>query len=101
LADHMRIVLPCIAAARRAAVALILDNLSEIIWISYTEPAAQKLRGLRLRLHVLTFIFANQFEQLYGTNIKDGLLFLHKIISHYGPFFELSDFRNCSTEPGM
>lgn len=101
LADYHNTILPSADQTRQEQVELLLETLAEIVWISYTEPSAQKLRGLRLRLHVLAFTFASQFEQLYAScNITEGLLYLHKMITHYGPFFECCDFRDASAEAG-
>jgi hypothetical protein len=76
--------------------------LSEILYISYTEPDAQKVSGIRLRLHVLCFLLVAKGVEIYGVVAmkRAGLLFLHTVQMHYGPYFEEIDFRNGSTEGG-
>jgi len=60
---------------------------------------AKKKPIIQLRLHVLCFLLAiniNESYHLTGT----GLLYIHTVISHFGPWYENCDFRNGSTESG-
>ena len=65
------------------------------------EKHGCKIHGIRLRLHVLCFLFSIWGEVLYG-DIKTtaGLLYFHTIISHYSNWYEKQDFKNGSTEFG-
>jgi len=89
-----------IASERQERLSKILDTLLEIQWISYAEPWIQKYKGIRLRLHLLCFLFAKQLQANYHALKGEGLLFLHTITSHYGPWFEKHDFRSGSSEQG-
>lgn len=99
---HPVVLLPSIKdKTHRMHVGFLLDVLSEIEWIAYGLPSFQKLHGLRLRLHVLCFQLACWWDGLYSKEITTGgLLYVHTVISHYSPWFEICDFRNASTERG-
>lgn len=97
---YKEIILPSITdPQRRELVAFVFSILTEIQWIVYAEPRMQKNPIIQLHLHVLCFLLAiniNESYHLTGT----GLLYIHTVISHFGPWYEKCDFRNGSTESG-
>lgn len=75
-----------------------LDNLTELQWIAYQPPSAQKNRQLRLRLHCNLFSQFLLAKNLYGDAIMD--VYFHDMVFHWGKFFEEYAFSNVTTEQG-
>jgi hypothetical protein len=101
LAQHELILLPSLPKEKADLVKPVLRTLAEIGWICYAPCRVQKYRGVRLRLHALCYNLNDQFVAAFGIPTSGGsLLYLHTIVSHFAPWYELFDFRNASTEPG-
>src|SRR5690606_24267200 len=50
---------------RYALLLVFLDQWTEIQWILYSDPEVRKFRGVRLRLHILTFLRLEQARELF------------------------------------
>jgi len=99
---YQEVILPSIKDAQRRKIAgNYYRILAEIQWIVYGDIKMRNFRGIRLRLHVLCFLFNFWAKYLIGDSSSgNGLLYIHSIGSHFGDWFEGIDFKNSSTEAG-
>ena len=94
-----RIILPSIKTlARKDQMRKFCQLWCELQWIAYLLPAAQRKRGVQLRLFYVTFNLTKMAKQLWGESVMNN--YLHSIFVHWAPYFTKRDFRNSSTEQG-
>lgn len=103
LVHYEDIILPSVTDyARREKLRMVYGILVEIQAIAYAHPKIQKFKQVRLRLHVLCFVFGLLLQQTHPSLKTDGegMLYIHSILTHFASWYEVDDFRNASTEPG-
>src|SRR5690554_1523904 len=87
LVRFQEIIIPAITdPQRKQQYSELFSYLCDIQFISYCDPSAQAIPGIRLRLNVLCFLVGAKVQQLYTFPKKStsGCLYLHTMISHYG-----------------
>jgi len=74
--------------------------LCEIQAIMYTLDVSDStdIKKLRLRLHLISFLYLQYIVLLYGSGLNS--LFNHMLVTHVAAEFEIEGFRNSSTESG-
>jgi len=82
LVCHESVILPSVQnMERREQLRTTFDYLTEIQCIAYAEPRIQKIKQVRLRLHVLCFLLGLKLKETHSSLQGEGMLYLHTVLT--------------------